>query len=138
MFDGKMFLPETGMPIRKIACINSPLAEAEPVPFTVAILSAKSFTPDGEGDGEGVERLAVAAVEVGAAPFLPFVASRDAPVLPDFLDAPETLRFMGELPRAAPAAVPDRRTTASIRTCACPTLPSGSAPRTIRSVDNNP
>src|SRR5688572_21437739 len=43
MFDGKTFFPETGMPIRKIACINSPFALAEPVPLTVAILKAKSL-----------------------------------------------------------------------------------------------
>ena len=33
------------MPMRKIACISSPLALAEPVPFTFASLNAKSFTP---------------------------------------------------------------------------------------------
>src|SRR6476661_9977457 len=43
MLDGKTFLPVTGTPIRKIACMRSPLAEAEPVPFGVAILNAKSL-----------------------------------------------------------------------------------------------
>src|SRR5688500_12205321 len=43
MFDGKTFLPETGMPMRKIACMISPFALADPVPFTVPILKAKSF-----------------------------------------------------------------------------------------------
>ncbi len=45
MFDGKMFFPVTGIPMRKIACMRSPLALAEPVPLTVPILNAKSFTP---------------------------------------------------------------------------------------------
>src|SRR4051812_35628052 len=44
MFDGKTFLPVTGIPIRKIACMMRPLADADPVPFAVAILNAKSFT----------------------------------------------------------------------------------------------
>jgi hypothetical protein len=44
MLDGKRFLPETGMPMRKIACISSPFALADPVPLTLAILSAKSLT----------------------------------------------------------------------------------------------
>src|SRR6266446_3322922 len=44
MLEGKRFLPETGIPIRKIACIRSPFAEAEPVPLTLASLKAKSFT----------------------------------------------------------------------------------------------
>ena len=44
MFDGKTFLPVTGMPIRKMACMIRPLAVAEPVPLAVAILKAKSLT----------------------------------------------------------------------------------------------
>ena len=44
MFDGKTFLPVTGMPIRKMACMIRPLADADPVPFAVAILNAKSLT----------------------------------------------------------------------------------------------
>ena len=44
MFDGKRFLPETGMPMRNMACISKPFALAEPVPFTLASLMAKSFT----------------------------------------------------------------------------------------------
>src|SRR4051794_11478118 len=44
MFDGKTFLPVTGIPIRKIACMMRPLADADPVPLAVAILNAKSFT----------------------------------------------------------------------------------------------
>src|ERR1700752_1331477 len=43
MLDGKTFFPVTGTPIRKIACMISPLALAEPVPLAVAILNAKSF-----------------------------------------------------------------------------------------------
>src|SRR3954453_14457494 len=44
MLDGNRFLPETGIPMRKIACMRSPLALADPVPFTFASLNAKSFT----------------------------------------------------------------------------------------------
>ena len=44
MFDGKTFLPVTGTPIRKIACMMRPLADADPVPFAVAILNANSLT----------------------------------------------------------------------------------------------
>src|SRR5687767_4679333 len=43
MFDGNTFLPETGIPIRKIACMISAFALADPVPLTVPILKAKSF-----------------------------------------------------------------------------------------------
>src|ERR1039457_1373949 len=46
MFEGKMFLPETGIPIRKMDCISSELALALPVPLTVAILNAKSLMED--------------------------------------------------------------------------------------------
>src|SRR5262245_55668684 len=44
MFDGKRFFPLTGMPMRKIACINRLFALADPVPLTVPILNAKSLT----------------------------------------------------------------------------------------------
>src|SRR5512146_3357086 len=44
MFDGKTFLPVTGMPMRKIACMSRLFALAEPVPLTVPILNAKSLT----------------------------------------------------------------------------------------------
>src|SRR6476646_9917985 len=44
MFDGKRFFPETGIPIRKIAFLMRSFALDEPVPFTDAILNAKSFT----------------------------------------------------------------------------------------------
>src|SRR6187549_1026198 len=44
MLDGKTFLPETGTPIRKIACMMRPFAEADPVPLAVAILNANSLT----------------------------------------------------------------------------------------------
>ena len=44
MFEGKTFFPVTGTPIRKMACMISPLALAEPVPLAVAILNAKSLT----------------------------------------------------------------------------------------------
>src|SRR5260370_971063 len=43
MFDGKRFFPETGIPMRKMACMRRPLALAEPDPLTLASLMAKSF-----------------------------------------------------------------------------------------------
>src|SRR6187551_3092981 len=43
MLEGNRFLPDTGMPMRKIACISRPFALAEPVPLTFASLSAKSL-----------------------------------------------------------------------------------------------
>src|SRR6185503_19619330 len=46
MFDGKTFFPDTGIPMRKIACISRLLALADPVPLTVAILKAKSVMAD--------------------------------------------------------------------------------------------
>src|ERR1035437_7515592 len=47
MFDGKIFLPETGTPIRKIDCMSNAFALALPVPLTLAILKAKSLTAAG-------------------------------------------------------------------------------------------
>src|SRR5688572_14734064 len=44
MFDGKMFLGVTGIPILKIAFVNKKLALAEPVPLTFANRITKSFT----------------------------------------------------------------------------------------------
>src|ERR1041384_1340818 len=44
MLDGKTFLPVTGMPMRKMACMSRLFALAEPVPLTVPILKAKSLT----------------------------------------------------------------------------------------------
>src|SRR6187431_914621 len=44
MLDGKTFLPVTGTPIRKMACISRLFADADPVPLAVAILKAKSLT----------------------------------------------------------------------------------------------
>src|SRR5688500_12248010 len=43
MFDGNTFLPVTGTPMRKMACMMRPLADADPVPLAVAILKAKSL-----------------------------------------------------------------------------------------------
>src|SRR5262249_25542332 len=43
MLDGNTFFPVTGTPMRKMACMIRPLADAEPVPFAVAILNAKSL-----------------------------------------------------------------------------------------------
>src|SRR5665213_1295692 len=44
MFEGKRFFPDTGIPMRKIACINRLFALADPVPFTLASFTEKSFT----------------------------------------------------------------------------------------------
>src|SRR3954467_12617804 len=49
MFEGKTFFPVTGIPMRKIACMSRLFALAEPVPFTVPILNAKSLTADMSG-----------------------------------------------------------------------------------------
>src|ERR1700694_2858177 len=46
MFEGKRFLPETGTPMRNIARIRRLLALDEPVPLTLASLTAKSFTSE--------------------------------------------------------------------------------------------
>src|SRR6185437_253663 len=55
MFDGKIFFPVTGMPMRKIDCMSMVLALALPVPLTVPILKAKSLTPDwGLGTGDWI------------------------------------------------------------------------------------
>src|SRR5258708_12488602 len=43
MVEGNRFLPDTGIPMRKMACMSSPLALAEPVPLTLASLRAKSL-----------------------------------------------------------------------------------------------
>ncbi len=44
MFDGNIFFPETGMPIRKSARIRVVFAVALPDPFTVLKVIQKSFT----------------------------------------------------------------------------------------------
>src|SRR5215469_14127598 len=44
MFDGKMLRELAGMPMRRIDLANSPLALAEPDPFTLANLTTKSLT----------------------------------------------------------------------------------------------
>ena len=43
MFDGNIFFGVTGTPIRKTALVNKALADADPVPFTFANLTTKSF-----------------------------------------------------------------------------------------------
>jgi hypothetical protein len=43
MFDGKIFFAVTGTPIRNTALVNSAFADAEPVPFTFAKRTTKSF-----------------------------------------------------------------------------------------------
>jgi hypothetical protein len=48
MFEGKRFFPDAGTPIRKMAWRIREFALAEPVPFTVATLREKSFTPGAE------------------------------------------------------------------------------------------
>src|SRR5829696_5973562 len=55
MFDGKTFLPVTGMPMRKMACMSKLFALAEPVPLTVPILNAKSLMRDA-GRSSGIRR----------------------------------------------------------------------------------
>src|SRR4051812_10565813 len=44
MFDGKIFFGVTGTPSRKMAFVKSAFADAEPVPFTFANRTTKSFT----------------------------------------------------------------------------------------------
>src|SRR5688572_1221488 len=44
MFDGNMFLPDTGMPIWKIERMRTRLAVCEPEPLTVATWIVKSLT----------------------------------------------------------------------------------------------
>jgi hypothetical protein len=44
MLEGKMFLGETGMPMRKMAFANMSFALAEPVPFTLANRITKSLS----------------------------------------------------------------------------------------------
>jgi hypothetical protein len=44
MFEGKMFFGVTGTPIRYTAFVNKAFADAEPVPFTFAKRTTKSFT----------------------------------------------------------------------------------------------
>ena len=46
MFEGNMFLPETGIPIWKIARIRTELAVWLPEPFTVATWMLKSLTTE--------------------------------------------------------------------------------------------
>src|SRR5205085_12197935 len=70
MFEGKTFFPETGMPMRKIACISKLLALAEPVPFTVAILNAKSLTAAIIRSGQRAVELRWEMHSAVAAPFL--------------------------------------------------------------------
>ena len=43
MLEGNTFFPVTGIPMRKMACMRRPLALADPVPLTVAILRARSL-----------------------------------------------------------------------------------------------
>src|SRR4051794_34503299 len=70
MFEGKTFFPETGMPMRKIACMSKPFALAEPVPFTVAILKAKSLTAAISRSGQPAVELRRQRHSAGAVPFL--------------------------------------------------------------------
>src|ERR1700729_2229270 len=66
MFDGNRFLPVTGMPMRKMACMSRPLALADPVPFTFASLMAKSFTATRLGT---VMRVSLCVCQSGCARF---------------------------------------------------------------------
>src|SRR5687767_14515296 len=113
MFDGNTFFPDTGMPIRKIACISRPFALAEPVPFTVAMRSAKSFT------------------RLGALVPLPLPVGDRAP----------DINWLARLAATGSAAADSsplyprhgRRTAAAARTGAYPKRLSGTAPHTGRS-----
>ena len=52
IFDGNMFLPDTGMPIWKIDRINTLLAVWLPEPFTVATWIEKSFSTEWAAGGQ--------------------------------------------------------------------------------------
>src|ERR1035437_7743145 len=113
MFDGKMFLPETGIPIRKIDCMSSALALALPVPLTVAILKEKTLT-----------RAESRRPEAGGQDLEPLI-----PRLRRFLRA-----FGFGLPASGfrlPAL--QTHTESPTRTSSYPTPPSGSARRRARS-----
>ena len=45
MLEGKTFFPDTGTPMRKIACMISPLALADPVPLAVAMIGYQHEIP---------------------------------------------------------------------------------------------
>src|SRR3954451_22326356 len=51
MFEGNTFFPVTGTPMRKMACMISPFADADPVPLAVAILNAKLLMVFMNNDG---------------------------------------------------------------------------------------
>src|SRR5678815_1083026 len=106
MFDGKRFFPDTGIPIRKIAFLMRSFALDEPVPFTDAILKAKSFTRLGAS-------VALSARGGSYARVIALPPGRFAPVAfrPD----------------------QDQRRESTDRTSSCPTPRSDSARRTGRS-----
>ena len=58
MFDGNMFLPETGTPIWKMDRSSTRLAVWLPDPLTVATWMLKSLTSDGARTGRRVLRTA--------------------------------------------------------------------------------
>ena len=43
MLEGNTFFPETGTPMRKMACMSMLFALAEPLPLTVATFTTKSL-----------------------------------------------------------------------------------------------
>src|SRR3954468_20379623 len=119
MFDGKTFLPVTGIPIRKIACINNELALAEPVPLTVPIRKAKSFI-------EEDKRL------LGASDNGP-LASLAALALGWFMLLPSRV-WRASIGQNQPCpSGPAPRTESGDRTASCPTPRSG----TVRRTDHN-
>src|SRR5262245_14978160 len=71
MLEGKMFLPDTGTPMRKIERIRTLLADWLPDPFTVATWIWKSLTIETTGT-------ATAVVSVSAATGAPAAAEASA------------------------------------------------------------
>src|SRR4051794_41925351 len=65
MFDGNMFLPETGTPIWKIDRSSTRLAVWLPDPLTVASWILKSLTMRRGADGTSVSRTATSLGDMG-------------------------------------------------------------------------
>src|ERR1019366_8424328 len=110
MFDGKMFLPETGIPIRKMDCMRRLFALADPVPFTVAILNEKSLTPK------------AGSTEAGGADFGLVIERHRRPLPASGFRLPAG----------------QRRTESPVRTSSYPTPPSGIFPRIARNAGTRP
>src|SRR5262245_20168420 len=65
MLDGKMLRAPTGTPIRRMTLANSPLALADPDPFTLANLTTKSFVAVSGFDMDREECLVARTIEGG-------------------------------------------------------------------------